>query len=689
MKKILFLLLWTGLSLWSNAQKISYEKDPQNGGLLSITMKNVHDDMNWIVRCDDSQYKWIGTEYEWGLGAVTVGQAGKSAIVKWKFDDKGRFETDQLEVQVVRRLQNGGNTLREEYIFTNRTPDELALSDMYIYTPMNDNYPDATTCMKSRVNAHLWSSGDVVYINGVQMSGTPPHFGLVMHSSSFKGDGYEIFGRSNADGSSNTRGIIALDFKPRTLKAGESARIVWDIFAHRSHDDFFAKARKLGMLRLTADRFTYEQGDVCSIRLVTPAGCKPAGFDVDGKAYELTKDNSGYIARFKAEKLGNNLVTVHYNHGKFTTAEIQVVSNEEKLIEKRVNFIIDHQQYLNPSNKRYGAYMVYDNEEDQIFLNDRKTVSYYDRDEGAERMGMGLLIALQYQQTKDEKLLNSLKKYVDFVRNQLQTKDYTTYSTYRNEGRNRAYNYPWAAHLYVEMYKCTGEKEYLLDGYGTMKAMYRQFGHGFYAFDIPVYESIVLLRKEGYTSQAESLLNDYKEAAEIYLRNGTNYPAHEVNYEQTIVAPLVLLLTQLYLLSPDQRYLDEVEKHLPLLEAFSGFQPSHHLNEIGIRHWDGYWFGKREFFGDTFPHYWSAMTGMCYAYYAKCTGKVAYQCRAENVVRNNLSLFFEDGKASCAYLYPNRVNGQPAKFYDPFANDQDFALMFFKMVMDMNTKFAQ
>lgn len=682
MKKIYFLVLLCCLSLLLKAQKISYETDSLTGGVLAITMKNVHDNMNWIIRADTSQYKSIGQEFQWGLGGVTVSSADRKLNTKWSFGKDGCFENELLKVCVARKLLNGKTVLREEYTFTNRSDRDITLNDMYINTPMNDNYPDATTCMKSRVNAHIWSSGDVVYIDGIQMSGTAPHFGLVMLDGSFKGDGYEIFGRSRtAGGWSNTRGVIALNFAPKTLKPGERAKLSWDIFVHNSHSDFFSEVQKRGVLRLMSERYTYELGDTCSINIIAPSGCLPAGFDVDSKQYEITKDKGRYYARFKTERLGNNLVTVRYGNGKYTTAEIQVVSSESGLIDKRVNFIVDRQQYLNPSDKRYGAYMVYDNEEDKIFLNDRETSSYHDRDEGAERMGMGILVALQYQNTKDEKLLNSLQKYVEFVRTQLQTKDYTTYSTYRNEGRNRAYNYPWVAHLYAEMYKCTGEKSYLMDCYGTMRAMYNHFGHGFYAFDIPVYESIVLLKKEGFTAQADTLLGDYKAAAEIYLKNGTNYPPHEVNYEQTIVSPLVLMLTQLYMLTGEQRYMDEVERHMPLLEAFSGFQPSHHLNEIGIRHWDGYWFGKREFWGDTFPHYWSAITGLCYFYYAECTGKTQYKKRAENVVRNNLSLFFEDGKASCAYLYPNKVNGVPAKFYDPFANDQDFALMFYKMVM--------
>lgn len=38
-----------------------------------------------------------------------------------------------------------------------------------------------------------------------------------------------------------------------------------------------------------------------------------------------------------------------------------------------------------------------------------------------------------------------------------------------------------------------------------------------------------------------------------------------------------------------------------------------------------------------------------------------------------------EGRGSCAYLYPDRVCGAPAKFYDPYANDQDWALAMYLM----------
>ena len=39
-----------------------------------------------------------------------------------------------------------------------------------------------------------------------------------------------------------------------------------------------------------------------------------------------------------------------------------------------------------------------------------------------------------------------------------------------------------------------------------------------------------------------------------------------------------------------------------------------------------------------------------------------------------MCLFFPDGSASCAYVYPFSVNERKGEFYDDWANDQDFAL---------------
>ena len=129
-------------------------------------------------------------------------------------------------------------------------------------------------------------------------------------------------------------------------------------------------------------------------------------------------------------------------------------------------------------------------------------------------------------------------------------------------------------------------------------------------------------------------------------------------------------------ISGEQKYLEEARKQLKLLELFNGKQADYHLFENAIRHWDGYWFGKYECYGDTFPHYWSTLSGDVFASYAQITGDKSYEHKAKASLRGCLNLFFIDGMASCAMVYPDTVNGKKAHYYDPWANDQDWALYY-------------
>lgn len=149
-----------------------------------------------------------------------------------------------------------------------------------------------------------------------------------------------------------------------------------------------------------------------------------------------------------------------------------------------------------------------------------------------------------------------------------------------------------------------------------------------------------------------------------------------MKYEQSIVAPAANILLQTFLITNESIYLDAAKKQLDVLEMFNGFQPDYHLYETAIRHWDGYWFGKRKAYGDTFPHYWSALTANAFLDFARITGSREYLQRAKQAYRSVLSLIHPDGSASCAYVYPVSVNGAATGFYDPYANDQDWGLYF-------------
>lgn len=122
------------------------------------------------------------------------------------------------------------------------------------------------------------------------------------------------------------------------------------------------------------------------------------------------------------------------------------------------------------------------------------------------------------------------------------------------------------------MFRTTGNKQYLKDGYGTLRALVRYFKHGFYCINIPTY-GYTLLKENGFTAEADTLLNDFKSMADVFCENGPNYPTSEVNYEQSIVAPSIIHLLNVYMLTGDEKYLKGAESQLPLLESLAENSP--------------------------------------------------------------------------------------------------------------------
>jgi len=624
---ILFTLFAIGMT--ASAQRVNFGNHQ-----LSIN----GDDMTWLLQTDGSQYEWVTDKYQWGNAY---------------YDADG-----DIAVKTERRQE--GDDLVETYVFTNTSKRKVAMKNIGIYTPFNDNYPDARTCMTSRCNVHIWPGGKAAYVNAVRMSGVGTNLGLMVTEGEITD--YDVWERGSKKGMSNFRGVFALCSPDMTLKPGQSYRLTWRLFSHNG-TDFDEQLLHRGGTVVRSRKYVYSLGETASVDFITSKGTKT-----------VTK---------KIMKTGEQRVDYKGTH-----ALLLGISGEQELLDKRVRFILEHQQMNNPQDPRYGAFMVYDNEGDSI-LTDGKGRS--DLDEGRERVGLGILLAEYCRQHPDAQMQEALIRYARFVREKIQQTDYTTGSSVMRKSKNRGYNYPWVADFYFRMSLLEAAKsgaaadsslqrQYALDGYATLRSLYRYFGYGFYCIDYPVTIGLKALEQAGLTFERDQLLYDFKTTADIYLKNGLNFPKFEVNYEQSIIAPAVQFLCEVYLATGEKKYLSGAEQLLPTLEALQWHQPSYRMNEIAIRHWDGYWFGKRQTYGDVYPHYWSAITAAAFHYYAKCTGKSTYQQRAEQTVQGNLSLFFEDGKATCAFVYPRLVNGEPAHYADAYANDQDWALIFYLLV---------
>ena len=650
---VLLVLVLTG---W--AQRVSFE---------SNQIRIDGDAMDWLLKTDGTQYQWVTEQYQWG---------------KCYYQANGG-------ITVKSERRQDGDDLVETYTFTNQSKHKVTVRNIGIYTPLNDNYPDAKTCMTSRCNVHIWPGGKATYVNAMRMNGVGPHLGLTVTEGEICD--YDVWERGQKKGMSNFRGVFALCPPDMTLKPGQSYRLQWRLFAHNGKD-FDEQLMKRGGTVVKSDKYVYAVGETAKVSFTTKKGTKTV-------TKKITE--------------GDNRVEYKGTH-----ALLLGISGEEELIRKRVRFILDHQQMNNPNDPRYGAFMCYDNEGDSILTDDH---GRSDLNEGREPIGMGILLAAyclnEELKVKSEEyataqrgnvtaatnsspftLHPSLEKYARFLRERLQDSDYHTKSDARQGGKNRGYNYAWVADFYFRMslleaaksgaaadsslftHNSSLQRQYALNGIGTLRALYRQFGYGFYCIDYPVTIGLKALQQAGMDFERQQLLQDFCTTADILVKNGLDFPKFEVNYEQSIIAPAVQFLCEMYLVTGEKRYLNGAKKLMPALEALHWHQPSHYMNEIAIRHWDGYWFGKRQTYGDVYPHYWSCITAAAYYYYAKATGEQDYMRRALQIVQGNLSLFFEDGRATCAFVMPRRVNGEPAHYADAYANDQDWALIYWLLV---------
>ena len=661
----------TLLTLWvlllpvsfANAKDINITVDNRTGAVSSMTIDGDASRMNWVLSPDGKQYKWVTDRYGWGLGYLTAN--GKAT--SWHTPTSTHGNTiiynagGNMQVVVTRSRDKGD--IVERYVFKNIGKTRVRLTDCGIYTPWNDNYPDAATCMTSRCNAHIWAEGNAAYVcalrmgAGTYMSPDDYNIGLMLTEGELRG--YEEWERYKKNDNSNFRGVISMDIPDMTLAPGKTYAVTWRIFTHKGKIDFEDNFMKRGGVLATSDKFVYQLGETAKVRL-------------KGMAGEKTK-------LYKVVHTGEHTMRLAWRGGKTVVARLLGVSSYENIIGKRVGFIMRHQQMNDQHDLRYGAYMVYDNDTHNIYLNDDARASY-DTDEGRERVGMGVLLAKWWLKHPNDSLKQSLIRYADFIKNRLQTDDYTTYSRTSKDGWNRGYNYAWVADFFFHMYLVTHDRQYALDGYHTLQALYRHCGYGFYCIGYPVTLSLRVLRDAGLHTEYAVQKACYEKTADIFAKNNLKFPKSEVNFEQAIIAPTVQFLLELYLQTKEQRYLDTARKMMPALENLCGMQPDYRLHDIAIRHWDCYWFGKRQLFGDTFPHYWTTINANAYYYYALATDDNSYMAKAREIVRNNLCNVFEDGSASCAFVYPRRINGEPAHFADAFANDQDWALVAYMLV---------
>mgnify|MGYP002765078839 FL=1 len=645
--------------------KFTVEFNSDNGGLKSLVLKNDADRMNWI--------EGLGT---WGV------PAGMEFLGAEQKDGKAvsRYRRGVLELTVERSM--GGDFLRERFIFRNTAPYDLYFQrgQLGIFTTFNDNYTYAETCEKKRCHAHIWCGGENSYVHALKMAPFPTEIALILTRGSL--DSYSV--RRIAQQQSNDRGDFILHPDPAHFLPGETKELEWELAA------FPAETFKTELLkRPTSVYLSFEQETIFPgehFRITAECAAIPEKISVfcNGSPVPFRTENRRILVDYKPAESGEQKFEFFIN-GHRCRANGFVSEDLDTVIDRRIRFIIRNQQMTDPRSPLYGAFLIYDSEEKSQFFD----YAVPDHNACRERFSMGLLIARRLRRKHDAEMEKALKLFEQFLLREVF--DTETGEVCNNIGKNakfkRLYNAPWLITFWLEMFRLYKEDRYLVWIERSMRDYYSKGGAKFYPNGSIFSDAVKAIREAGKKETAEELAALVRMHVDNICANGILYPPHEVRFEQTIVTPaLSIISAYCNLIEPDPSLRREAEKHAAVLKRFNGDQPDHKWNSLPIRHWDDYWFGKRALYGDTL-HYWSCLSAYASLLHAQGTGDNALRMQAKKTLRNLLCLFFPDGTASCAYLHPYSVTmlnpdgseiapARRGEFFDPWANDQDFALYY-------------
>lgn len=573
------------------------------------------------------------------------------------------YNNGKLSVKVLRKFETNGN-YTETYIITNNAgcPVSINSDNFGIELAFSDKYTFADECMTNHCNTHIWCGHHFSYVNALRMGSSNLNLGLILTQGAI--DSYSQNGCE-----SNNRGSFVLEPETIILCSGRSYVISWELFWHRGGEDFKNNLSLYdNYIGIDAAHYTVFEGEKIEFKVSTSSH-EPVEVYLKNNVVNTTGDLVSYLP----ESTGDFHFIIKAGE-KYTFAEFTVKPTFSDLVEQRVRFIAEHQQCLDKSSPLYGAYLIYDNKTKAQYFDD----SFPDHNACRERIGMALLLAKYLQFKKDEAIRASLDLYIEFLfREFYDSESGEVYNTIgKNRNMIRLYNAPWVMTLFCEMYNLTSDKYYLDNIVKIAENYYSLGGKKFYPNGIEILGIIDAFNKAKMTDEAQKMTAFFAEHVDNMIANGISYPKHEVNYEQTIVTPAATLVSEMGILKNDKTYIEHARKHIECLERFSYTQPSFHLNEIPVRYWDDFWFGKSMMFGDVYPHYWSCLSARSYIAFGKLCSEADWLVRAEEVLRNCMCLFADDGTGSSAYVYPHTLDGKKGEFYDEWANDQDFALYF-------------
>jgi hypothetical protein len=641
---------------------------------------------------------WHTADRCWGAGFVITDHGA----AQWAVPDSSsvnperatqRFGlTDQLRLDVQR---TAGDQLLETYRWTNTGDDELQIGSLALSTPWRDVYEARGRAHETAVHAHISATGAQAWVLARPMHGGGPLLGLIVRQGVISA--YSVESRNQFTGS-DVRGHLLLHVTDHArhpdafggqpvlrLPPGAAYQLSWEVAFYDDEADFLAIAeptvRVPKLAAVMAEPLSIEHPPGMLVR-PSPSTSPLTGADPGGHDHMIvTPTPVGSEIRSSV----HGLVEIDVGPKEADAVRIGLFFHLPiaELVSRRVAVILDHHR---PRQRAVPRGFVACDTRTGLTVTDQ---GWPDWSDAAERTAMPVLLAEArsrglVDETRTAQVDEALDQFAIFIRERLITDDgWVRRGSIDASSPDRLYNTPWAVDFLVLDARRTGAVEQLDLAASLLEASVRHgvsthlsigYPQALIALDTAV--RLLPTAPSDLTERVERLFEGVRNQAADLAARGGDIPAHEVSYEQSIVAPLVSLLSLAYRRWADDRLLRATERALGWLLAFGGRQRHVRLRHIAVRHWDGYWFGLHRQWGDVFPHYWSALTAVALLELPEKLRTAEHEAMAQAILEANLASYDTNARGCCAFLYPSCVDGVAAQGPDPLDNDQDWALVY-------------
>lgn len=587
----------------------------------------------------------------------------------------------------------------EKYTLKNQDVTEFFLNkDRFgIPFPYNCLYTPGQDVMNNCCISHVWCGGDCAWLYSVRCHGGAPYLSMKVTQGAVE-DYSILYDTSRTDNGSFYRGAIVVHPEACIISPGEEK--CWEFqYRFTTEKPETAPLTQPNEIRLSANKYSVQQNEPLTVRFESNAPFDDLTLSCDGKPLSYTRKGNVATALCAFEGVGEKKIVAVAN-GKKTWMHVRVMLPISEILQRRARFITQKQQYLKEGSPLHGAYLIYDDETDSLYYDE----SFSDHNAARERIVMGIIVCKALQKQYDEAMMASLLLHRAFIEREMFDAESGIFYNQiaRNNKWKRYFNLPWASTYYLEWYLLTGEKQCLLNAANIMLRFFEWTGCKKDAQCIEIVRLCQALKKEGLDELHDTLKTLFLQYADGIEGSRTIEQSEghvlETSYVSEHPNCRVSYLSQAYLLDPKAEYHEKAQDQFVKTKAFFAHQPDFHMDCVGVRYWDRFWFGKRQSYGDLFPHYWSALAGWGMIWYDRAFGDARAKELAERNLTGNLCVYREDGFAANNYLYPYKVElfsskeGAQKPFlktgvsygknYDAWANDQDWALYYALLLIE-------